>query len=1195
MKQRSFALTWWGKTWIEALERLGSIWENRLPRGRGYARRGKVVKCEIQPGSITARVSGTRETPYKVKIKVRQFTKKAREEIFSILRQRPVLVSSILNLTLPENIIDIFKSYGIDLLPTTEKEFSTNCSCPDWANPCKHIAAVFYVLAEVIDNDPFVLFTLRGIPKEEFLKELKLIESKDRISDFLPSRTEIENFYSYKQDTPYHSLFLDGNGKGFIFSALTDNPIFYRKGNFKEILRFVYDSIDLNPFLEEKGEDNYPSLDISNAKGAIFLKEENELFVYGIDKKDIRDIKNIGFKQKILTIPDNGELKQKKVKGISIELNNILAYLASTPLTLENEMSPAFFTYVYLAHFALALVEGSYYIPSVEEIHDKQNKNVSYKITYRAYLISKRLKEILDKCIKKAPLCTYLRYIDKRGYLPPQDVLEGFLDSCINILVKNGISFNQLLEDEYLSALKEERPILADNPHINSFFSALRSWLAPLILRKKEGIIRLGLILKPGKGKTKKNWVLEPIVFPEARRPVNLKNFWKGADDKDKKGIIDLISILTRYIPVLGSLESRRGGFKEKITVTTDNLLDLISTGKEYLQVFDIPLIFPEEIKEILRIKPIVKTKSDGPIEPMLSLQELLQFEWQVSLGDLTLTKEEFLQLCKAKTPLVKIKEDWLLIRPDELERVKRILNTEIEIKDYAELLRSALMQEIKTNEGAIEFIPPEQIKAKIQGLSQLRRLRTPPDLKARLRPYQLTGYRWMVVNCEAGFGPCLADDMGLGKTIQAIALLLYLKRKKIKPALIIAPTTLLGNWQQEIARFAPSLNVYSYHGTDKSLDNLDNIDVVLTTYGVLRQKKNQILPDSFPIVIIDEAQNIKNPFAAQTKAVYALNKAPYRIALSGTPIENRLMELWSIFHFLNPGLLGNQQYFKKHFSIPIERYGDEDAKKALRRVISPFVLRRQKTDKTVIRDLPEKIEKNEYCPMSPTQIGLYEEVVNTSLERIYGEEGITRKGLVLKLMLSLKQICNHPALYLKQKQPNPDESGKTQRLIELLDEIKNQKEKVLIFSQFREMGYLIKEMILKEIGEDVLFLHGGVPRKKRDEMIERFSSNNNPWIFILSLKAGGTGLNLVSANHVIHYDLWWNPAVEDQASDRAYRIGQKSNVFVHRLLTKGTIEEKIDKMLGKKRALSESIVGAGETWITELNNDELRELVKLD
>ncbi len=1192
MKKRSFALTWWGKTWIEALEKLGSIWENRLPRGRSYARRGKVVKCEIKPGLITARVSGTRETPYKVKIKIKQFQEKTKEEIFSILRQRPVLVSSILNLTLPKNIIDIFKDHGIDLLPTTKKEFNTDCSCPDWANPCKHIAAVFYVLAEVIDNDPFVLFTLRGIPKEEFLSQLRLIETKENISKFLPEKSEIENFYFYKQDTPFSSLSLDGNGKGFIFSALTDNPIFYRKGNFKEILGSIYDSIDLSLFLESK--DDYSN--ISNAKGAIFLKEENEIFIYGIDKKDI---KNINFEQKTLTIPtfDNKKkLKQKRVKGISIKLNKILPYLASTSLTLENEMSPAFFTYVYLAHLALSLVESSYYIPYVEEIHDKHNKNVSYKILYKAYLVSKRLKEILDRCIEKAPPCTYLRYIDKRGYLPPQEVLEGFLDSCVNILVKEGISYNQLLkEDEYLLPFKEEKAILADNPHINSFFSALRSWLAPLSLRKKEDIIRLGFILKPGKGKTKKNWILEPIVFPEDKSPVNLKKFWKIADDKDKKEIIDLISILTRYVPVLSSLEAKKGGFKEKVTIKIDDLLNLISTGKEYLQVFDIPLIFPEEIKEVLRIRPRVIAKSQASIDPMLSLKDLLQFEWQVSLGDVTLTQEEFLKLCREKAPLVKIKEDWLLIRPDELERIKHILETEIEIKDYAELLRSALMQEIKTDEGTIEFIPPKEIKDKIEGLSKLKRLKTPPGLKAQLRPYQLTGYRWMVVNCEAGFGSCLADDMGLGKTIQAIALLLYLKRKKIKPALIIAPTTLLGNWQQEIAKFAPSLKVYSYHGIDKNLDNLDNIDVVLTTYGVLRQNRKQFSPEKFPIVIIDEAQNIKNPFTAQTKAVHALNKAPYRIALSGTPIENRLMELWSIFHFLNPGLLGNQQYFKKYFSLPIERYGDEEVKRSLKRIISPFILRRKKTDKTVIRDLPEKIEKNEYCPMSPTQISLYEEVVNTSLEKIYGKEGIARRGLVLKLMLSLKQICNHPALYLKQKQFNPDESGKTQRLIELLDEIKKQKEKVLIFSQFREMGDLIKEMILKEMGEDVLFLHGGVPRKKRDEMIERFSSESDPWIFILSLKAGGTGLNLVSANHVIHYDLWWNPAVEDQASDRAYRIGQKSNVFVHRLLTKGTIEEKIDKMIEKKRALSESIIGAGETWITELNDDELRELVKLD
>ncbi len=1183
MGKVSFALTWWGKTWINALEQLGSIWKNRLPRGRTYARAGRVVKCDVQPGLITARVSGTRKVPYEVKIKVKRFTQKTKEKIFNILTQRPLLVSSMLNLTLPEGIVDLFKEHGIQLLPATEDEFDTYCSCPDWANPCKHIAAVFYVLAEVIDNDPFVLFTLRGIPKEEFFKKLKLIEQQEKNSDFLPTDLEKEKFYSYKEDHPFPSLSIEGKGKAFIFSALTENPIFYRKGNFKDILSAIYDSIELDLFLDNRDDFS----DLNKAKGVIFLKEKNALFFYGVDKKER------GLKSNRLTIVENGKLKQKTVKGIFVELSKIIPYLIKTSLLMEDEISPAFFTYIYLAHFALALVENSYFTPYVEEIHKKED--VYYRISYRAYIISKKLKEILNKCIKKAPLCTYLKYSDEKGgYLFPEEVIEDFLDSCVNILVKKGINTDKILEDEYLYILKEEEPILADNPQVNSFFSALKSWLAPLYLKKREDIVRIGFVLRPRRKND--NWILEPVILAEKNKPINLKRFWKQANDKDKKDIIEVISILTRHIPVLSSIEAKTGGFKEKISLSSDELTDFLLRGKEYLQIFDIPLILPQQIKEVFKIRPRIVARFTESAGSMLSLKQLLEFDWQVSVGDFTLSKEEFLKLCESKSPVVNIKENWLLIKPDELSRVKRILQMDVEIEDYSELVRFSLLQEIKTDDGTIEFIPPEEIKKKIKELSKLKQIKTPSELKAKLRPYQLTGYRWLVVNTEAGFGCCLADDMGLGKTIQVIAFLLYLRgKRKVKPALIVVPTTVLGNWQRELNKFAPCLKVYSYHGSDKNLDNLEDIDVVLTTYGMLRQRKDNFSPQKFPVVIIDEAQNIKNPFTAQTKAVYGLNKSPYRIALSGTPIENRLMELWSIFQFLNPGLLGSQRYFKKRFSLPIERYGDEDAKKSLKRIISPFILRRKKTDKSIISDLPEKIEKNEYCPMSSDQVALYQEVVNGALKKISGEKGIKRKGLILKLILSLKQICDHPALYLKQKQIDPNASGKTLRLIELLDEIKRQKEKVLIFSQFKEMGALLRDLILKEMGEDVLFLHGAIPRKKRDEMIEKFSLDNDPWIFILSLKAGGTGLNLVSATHVIHYDLWWNPAVEDQASDRAYRIGQKNNVFVHRLLTKGTIEEKIDKMLEKKRALSESIVTAGETWITELKDDEIKELVRLE
>ncbi len=1179
MRRNQFALTWWGNIWIKTIENMGSEWENRLPRGRRYARGGRVVECKVLPGEITAKVSGTRRRPYDVHIKFRQFSNEEKVRLFALFKERPLLVSSILNMNLPEDIVNILKNKNIKLLPSSEEEIHTYCSCPDWANPCKHIAAVFYVLAQVIDSDPLTIFTLRGIPKEKFLEQLKLISHEREVERFFPSNEKSTDLYLRRKDNPYPPLDFEGDGKHFIFSMLTDNPIFYRNGNLKEILRDIYNSMGLD-FLSEKHQD---FSHLQQAKGVIYLEEKNSLFFYEFPDKAYKN-KRI----ELLTIKNKTPVK-KRFHGTLISLEEILPYLIETSLLTEEEVPDALFTYIYLAHFALSLVEKSYFVPYVYETTTKNRKYCG--IRYRAYLIRKDLKETMNSVLNGAPLCTFLRKKGKH-YLSSHDVLNAFLNSCINLLVKSGI--HKSVEGEYISYFKRSDPAVINDPFVESFFSALKAWLAPLYLREKEDVVKLGFLLKPAS--TGKKWFLHPLVFPQDSKPESLKSFWQQTDDNKRSNILEIFSILIRHIPLLGKLENKRGGFKKRIDIGPKDLLNFLTDARKYLELFDIPLILPEEIKEISRIKPRAVASASSSIDPMLSLENILSFKWQVAMGDTVLSKEEFLKLCESKSPLIHFKETWFLVKPEELERVKRILERELKIKDYSELIRSSLAGEVETEDGVVEFVPPEEINETLKSLVSIRKsLEAPPDLKAQLRPYQLIGYRWLITNAEAGFGCCLADDMGLGKTVQTIAAILYLNKKGIKPVLVVVPTTVLGNWEKEINKFAPSLKVFIYHGANRNPQCAKNVDIILTTYGLLRQKNNSLLRKKFMAVVIDEAQNIKNPAAAQTKAVYKLSKIPYRFALSGTPIENRLMELWSIFNFLNPGLLGSMSYFQKHFSTPIERYGNRHARERLKRIIAPFILKRDKKDRTIIKDLPEKIEKNEYCSLTPEQASLYQQLVKTAMKSISGEEGIHRKGLILKLLLGLKQICNHPGLYLKRKGTKVEESGKMMRLFELLHEINHNNEKVLIFSQFKEMGEILKSLILKEMGEDVLFLHGGTPRKKRDRLVEEFLNEEKPWIFILSLKAGGTGLNLVSANHVIHYDLWWNPAVEDQASDRAYRIGQVNNVYVHRLITRGTIEDKIEQILETKRELSASIITSGEAWITELSDDELMELIKLD
>jgi SNF2 family DNA or RNA helicase len=444
------------------------------------------------------------------------------------------------------------------------------------------------------------------------------------------------------------------------------------------------------------------------------------------------------------------------------------------------------------------------------------------------------------------------------------------------------------------------------------------------------------------------------------------------------------------------------------------------------------------------------------------------------------------------------------------------------------------------------------------------------------------------------GLGSCLADDMGLGKTVQALALILKLRESGFSnhPALVVCPTTVVGNWQKEAERFSPSLRVSVYHGLDRRLHTEDR-DLVITSYGTLRRDLAKFRERHWGVVVADEAQNIKNPQTDQARAVKAL-RAEARVALSGTPVENHLGELWSIFDFINPGLLGPRKSFRRRFAVPIERYRDPERLETLRRVTSPFIMRRLKTDKSVIADLPEKIVREEYCYLTPQQAALYQRIVDETLAAIEGSAGMRRRGLILSLITSLKQVCDHPFLYHKRGDAVTRLSGKAVRAMELLSAGLDAGEKALVFTQYVEMGELLVRMIREELGERALFYHGGLPRGKRDSLVVSFQETEADRVMVVSLRAGGTGLNLTAAGCVIHYDLWWNPAVEDQATDRAYRIGRTRDVYVHRLVTLHTFEEKVEEMMRGKRELAELAVSGGERWITELSDGELRDIFAL-
>ena len=588
-----------------------------------------------------------------------------------------------------------------------------------------------------------------------------------------------------------------------------------------------------------------------------------------------------------------------------------------------------------------------------------------------------------------------------------------------------------------------------------------------------------------------------------------------------------------------------------------------------------------------------------------LSLDEVVRFDWEIAIGDESLSLEELELLARLKSPLVKVRGQWVHMNSNEMQVALDLLKKKG--KDLV-TARDAVQMALGVTRaaGPITF---EGVRAtgwfadllgRLEGRTALQDQATPEGFRGTLRPYQVRGYSWLHFLRQWGLGMCLADDMGLGKTVQALALIQRDWGSNGKrPVLLVCPTSVIGNWQKEAARFTPNLPVMVHHGVTRSKGDAFKEEalkhaMVVSSYSLLHRDVGVLQAVLWSGVILDETQNIKNAETKQARAAMSL-KADYRVALTGTPVENNIADLWSIMEFLNPGFLGSRADFKRHFFIPIQANRDPNATQRLKRLTGPFVLRRLKTDKSIIADLPEKMEMKVFCTLTKEQASLYAAVVKEVEESLDSAEGIQRKGVVLATLSKLKQVCNHPRQFLGDNSPIPGRSGKLSRLTEMLDEVIEVGDRALVFSQFAEMGEILCSHLQETFGREVLFLHGAVAKKQRDQMIERFQGHSDgPQIFILSLKAGGTGLNLMRANHVFHFDRWWNPAVENQATDRAFRIGQTKNVQVHKFLCVGTLEEKIDEMIERKKEVADLVVGTGEAWLTELSTAELREIFAL-
>ncbi len=589
-----------------------------------------------------------------------------------------------------------------------------------------------------------------------------------------------------------------------------------------------------------------------------------------------------------------------------------------------------------------------------------------------------------------------------------------------------------------------------------------------------------------------------------------------------------------------------------------------------------------------------------------LGLEALVEFDWQVALGGQNLPREEFLELAQMKQPLVRVRGQWVELSPERVDEVLAALQARPEAPKMT--LGEVLQLELgRPRDGSLPVTDLEAtgwietLLTRLAGREELPHLEAPRSFHGKLRPYQKHGLSWLSFLGRWNLGACLADDMGLGKTIQVLALLLHLEEngELDRPVLLICPTSVVSNWRKEAERFAPTLRVLIHHGQERHegerfQNEAARHHLVVSTYSLVHRDLERLNGVEWAGLVLDEAQNIKNPQAKQTRALRKLLSSR-RIALTGTPVENRLSELWSIMEFLNPGYLGTEPSFRRRYALPIERYRDPAATTELRRLVEPFVLRRLKTDPTVIKDLPSKNEMKVYCSLTQEQATLYQAVVSESIEKIEASEGIGRKGEVLAALTRLKQICNHPAHFLADGSSLVNRSGKLTRLTEMLEELLAEGDRALIFTQYAEMGKLIQRHLREALSVDVLFLHGAVPATERERLIGSFQEDKEgPPVFVLSLKAGGFGLNLTEARHVFHYDRWWNPAVEDQATDRAFRIGQKRSVAVYKFICAGTVEERVDELAERKKELAEAVIQSGEGFITELSTDSLRELFEL-
>jgi uncharacterized Zn finger protein len=1161
---KGYGQTWWGAQWLNSLSQID--YDNRLPRGRSYANKGSVAKIEIQQGNIHAKVKGSRPKPYTVKVEVPAMPKPQAKVLLDALALDPMVISKMLNRELDPAVLARARELKIDIFPARWSDLSMHCSCPDWAVPCKHLAAVIYLISREIDGNPFMVFSLKGV---DLIQELETrhisIESEAKAA--LPTVGDLLD-QSHQDATTVQDIVDSADYSVLDYSTLPDlsvslisllpaNPAFFQKSDFRVIYEKTMKRVirqarlALNSFAES-----------DQAKSAITAADKPHISLNASYQPTLAGL--TASLRWSVWVSDLQQIAEADLPDLQPEVAAMIQVrMTSLQLLAKGAVLPQVF-------HADKLGVGLRWLPAMlDETVSALIGQLAVRLPSGLLVFhgNKKLANLSGE-VQAVALCSlflseFIRHWSDAGAEKP------YSNKLINLFFGHGHArFDGSGESEVGSGVQ----LWLARFHIG------HQAHAPVLRLEEENI---GFSLSLGVA-ARNDLLQEPASFASL--------LTDPAWQENRYSVLRTVALLAEFFPDFNDYINT--GATTPIALSAEALPAFLFDVLPVIRLLGIRTLLPKVLDRVLRPRLSMKLSGkDTGSSGYLNVNDIFGFDWTVAIGHNQLTQAEFEELVKTAHGIVRFRGEYVYLDPAEIERLRLQLEKPPRTTQ-AELLRIALTEEYLGSPIMLDA----QARDIIRELNEIGSVPLPGALSAILRPYQERGYAWLYRNIRIGFGSVIADDMGLGKTLQVIVTLLKLKEEgKLEEAkaLVIVPTSLLTNWTKEIARFAPALKVDIFHGTERVLEN-ERPDVLLTTYGLVRSDLAKLKKLSWCLVVVDEAQNIKNPATEQTKAVKAIPAQGF-VALTGTPVENRLSEYWSIMDFANRGFLGNLTSFNKEFAVPIQSHHDQHVANRFKRITSPFLLRRIKSDKSIISDLPDKIEQNQYCELAEKQAALYESVVREALRVISGEsDTFKRQGLVLQMIMALKQICNHPAQYLKKGDTNVNLSGKAELFLDLLEPLLAAHEKILVFTQFREAGELLTKWIKTRFEREPQFLHGGIARKTRDRMVERFQNDRTERVFLLSLKAGGTGLNLTAAANVIHFDLWWNPAVEAQATDRAYRIGQQHNVQVHRLITRATFEERINDMIQSKRDLADMTVGNGEKWIGNLSNSELKDVFSL-